>query len=141
MPGNKVWQGARASALTGRPEKTCVEISAYSKRWPALFPQHGPGRKHERRIELRGWQWSVVGANPELTLRGLIHSDGCRSINTGTNWRRPRYSFRNTSTDILEIFERVCGLVEVRPTRAPNTVYVSRMADVATLDGFIGPKR
>ena len=26
----------------------CTEVSGYSKHWPCLFPQHGPGRKHER---------------------------------------------------------------------------------------------
>ena len=29
-----------------------VEIGCFSKAWPLLFPQHGPGRKHERKIEL-----------------------------------------------------------------------------------------
>jgi hypothetical protein len=140
-PQNRVWQGARASHFTGRPERTCVEVSAYSKRWSALFPQHGRGRKHQRKIELTGWQWATVRAQPERALRGLIHSDGCRSMNTGRNWRHPRYSFHNTSVDILGIFETICGLLDVHSTRAPKTVYVSRMADVATLDRFIGPKR
>ena len=27
-----------------------------SKHWPCLFPQHGPGRKHTRKIELEQWQ-------------------------------------------------------------------------------------
>jgi hypothetical protein len=141
VPENRVWQGARPSRFTGRAEKTCVEVSAYSKRWPSLFPQHGPGRKHERKIELAGWQWATVRAQPERALRGLIHSDGCRSMNTVRNWRQPRYSFHNTSADILEIFEAICRLVDVHSTRAPKTVYVSRKADVATLDRFIGPKR
>ena len=29
-----------------RPEDRCVEISSFSRSWPCLFPQHGPGRKH-----------------------------------------------------------------------------------------------
>lgn len=33
-----------------------VEIGCSSKRWPLLFPQHGPGRKHERRIVLEDWR-------------------------------------------------------------------------------------
>ncbi|MBB4855083.1 hypothetical protein HNP40_002475 [Mycobacteroides chelonae] len=24
----------------------CVDVAMYSKHWPCLFPQHGPGRKH-----------------------------------------------------------------------------------------------
>jgi hypothetical protein len=30
----------------------CADVVSYSKHWPCLFPQHGPGRKHERKIEL-----------------------------------------------------------------------------------------
>lgn len=26
--------------------KNCVEVSLYSKLWPCLLPQHGPGQKH-----------------------------------------------------------------------------------------------
>ena len=32
----------------------CTQVAS-SKHWPCLFPQHGPGRKHERRIELFPW--------------------------------------------------------------------------------------
>jgi hypothetical protein len=38
----------------------CVDVYSYSKHWPCLFPQHGPGRKHERKIELAGWQQDLV---------------------------------------------------------------------------------
>jgi len=30
----------------------CTMIKCYSKHWPCLFPQPGPGRKHTRKIEL-----------------------------------------------------------------------------------------
>jgi hypothetical protein len=74
-------------------------------------------------------------------LRGLIHSDGCRFINTGSGgWRHPRYSFTNYSDDIRGIFTDACDLMGIRWTTAPNVVYVSRKADVALLDTFIGPK-
>jgi len=33
----------------------CSDVYSLSKHWICLFPQHGPGRKHERRIELAGW--------------------------------------------------------------------------------------
>jgi hypothetical protein len=78
---------------------------------------------------------------PGLLLRGLIHSDGCRSINTGRGgWRHPRYSFKNVSADILGIFCAACDRLGLRWTTAPYTVYVSRKADVERLDGFVGPK-
>jgi hypothetical protein len=118
-----------------------MEISSYWKAWPALFPQHGPGRKHHRRIVLEPWQEALVDLHPGLLLRGLIHSDGCRSINTGRGgWRHARYSFSNRSADIRDIFCAACDRLGLHWTSAPDTVYVSRKADVAALDEFIGPK-
>lgn len=123
-------------------ESNCFEVYAYSKTWPCLFPQHGPGLKHERPILLQDWQWQHVVRDPELLLRGLIHSDGCRFINTGRGgWRHPRYTFSNVSDDIRRIFCDACDLLGLRWTVAPRTVYVSRKDDVARLDEFVGPKR
>jgi hypothetical protein len=74
----------------------CHTISAYSKHWPCLLPQHGPGVKHERPIVLETWQRELVSADPRPFLRGLFHSDGCRI----TNWtvqlvagERKRYEY------------------------------------------------
>src|SRR4051794_40768120 len=36
-----------------------MEVSSYSKAWPVLFPQHGPGPKHSRKIELVDWQRDI----------------------------------------------------------------------------------
>jgi Homeodomain-like domain-containing protein len=121
----------------------CYEVSAYSKSWPHLFPQHGRGKKHERRIVLAVWRQELVDHSPGLLLRGLIHSDGCRFVNTGRgNWRCPRYSFSNLSADIKQIFCDTCDRLDIHWTAAPpKTIYVSRKADVARLDEFIGPKR
>lgn len=44
VPWNKVHQ-----QLT---PKNYVEVHAYSRSWPCLFPQHGAGKKQERKIEL-----------------------------------------------------------------------------------------
>ena len=98
-PRNRVHRLYRRSHYTGRDEVTHVDVSCYSKNWPVLFPRHGPGRKHERPINLTQWQENAARGSPDLFLRGLIHSDGCRNINTGTNWRNPRYSFSNRSAD------------------------------------------
>jgi hypothetical protein len=51
------------------------------KLWPVLFPQHGRGRKHERPIVLAPWQRELVGRHRGQFIRGLIHSDGCRTVN------------------------------------------------------------
>ena len=32
--------------------KGCVVVSLYSKHWPCLLPQHGPGKKHLRPIRV-----------------------------------------------------------------------------------------
>ncbi len=39
-------------------------MQAVAPRWAELFPQHGPGRKHERPIELTAWQRDSVRADP-----------------------------------------------------------------------------
>jgi hypothetical protein len=141
LRAGKVSRLARRGSYTPERGISHFEVYSYSKSWGCLFPQHGPGRKHERQIELADWQDELVRRHPEQLLRGLIHSDGCRSDNTGRGgWRYPRYSFSNRSDDIRAIFIGACDLVGVRYTHAPNKVYVSRRADVDKLDEFIGPK-
>jgi len=141
VPMNRVQRLLRKSSYVDKPEPSHVEISAYSKSWPCLFPQHGPGRKHLRTIRLVDWQTSLLRRYPETLLRGLIHSDGSRFVNTGRGgWRCPRYVFNNESDDIRRIFCDACDVLELRYTFAPRAVYVSRKADVARLDEFIGPK-
>lgn len=120
-----------------------VDVCSYWKARPCLFPQHGPGKKLDRRIELVGWQRPLVDRWPDQLLRGLIHSDGHRFINTGrANWRWPRYGFTQVSDDIRGIFCRACEQMGIHWTRSgKHMIYVSRKADVALLDTFIGPKR
>jgi hypothetical protein len=132
MPRNLVGRVVRAY--------NCVDLYSYSRAWRCLFPQHGAGRKHERTISLRAWQWLMVEDNPEMLLRGLIHSDGCRFINTGRRWRHPRYVFDNRSADIHFLFREACELLGLRWTRTKYRTYVSRKADVARMDEFVGPK-
>lgn len=130
------------SVHIGQKAENCVEVSSYSKAWPCLFPQHAPGRKHNRTIALAAWQAEFVGRHPSELLRGLIHSDGCRFVSTGRNWAWPRYAFSNRSQDIHRIFRQACELIGVHWTASGRyTTYVSRKADVALLDEFIGPKR
>lgn len=124
----------------------CVEISMYSKHWTCLFPQHGPGRKHLRPIELADWQRMVVETCPGSLLRGLIHSDGCRILARERKGRyvrhAPRYHFSNRSEDIKRIFCDTCDLLGIHWTR-PNTrgIAIYRLASVARLDEFVGPKQ
>jgi hypothetical protein len=51
-----------------------------------------------------------------------------------------RYGFSNVSADIRGIFCRACDALDLHWTTSGRTVYVSRNADVARMDTFIGPK-
>jgi hypothetical protein len=119
----------------------CTEICAHWKHWPCLFPQHGPGPKHERRIELQSWQSEIVGQHPDRLLRGLVHSDGYRGLNYVNGKGYPRYQFCSHSDDIRDIFCRACDVYGVRWRRMNRwTISVARAPDVAKLDSVIGPK-
>jgi hypothetical protein len=123
----------------------CVVITSYWKVWPCLFPQHGPGRKHERRIELAPWQQEIIAAAPEAFLRALIHTDGWRGMNRvrvkGRDYAYPRYQFSNRSDDIRRLFTATCDALGIawRPW-GPFHISVARRDAVAMLDRFIGPK-
>lgn len=119
----------------------CIEVSSYWNHWPCLFPQHGPGMKHERDVSLKPWQQEIADAYPIELLRGLIHSDGSRDFNHVKGKDYPRYQFANNSNDIHEVFRRTCEVVGVHWTQPWwKTVAVSRRPDVEKLDRFIGPK-
>jgi hypothetical protein len=127
----------------------CTEVKSTSKHWPCLFPQHGPGRKHERSIRLVSWQQRIVAEHPGLFARGLFHSDGCRVTNRvrrplagGDRWYEyPRYFFSNESADILGLCGDALDQLGVSwrmPRR--NALSVARREAVARLDEFVGPK-
>ncbi len=110
------------SAYT-RLQPGAVEARTWTRHAICLFPQHGRGRKHTRAIVLRTWQRDLVQADPRPFLRGLFHSDGCRSLNTvhrdlpsgRRTYRYPRYLFANESDDILGL----CECARPRGCRAP----------------------
>ncbi|MGI5168934.1 helix-turn-helix domain-containing protein [Spirillospora sp. CA-253888] len=171
-PGKKVWalRIACANAWPGlieecvkamravRPDNKvrviakegCVEVNGHSKHWPCLFPQHGPGKKHTRKIELAAWQQEIVQADPRPFVRGLLHSDGCRVINkvrhelpSGERWYEyPRYFFTNVSDDIRLLFTDALDLLGIawRQNRRSLEVSVAKREAVARLDAFVGPK-
>jgi hypothetical protein len=104
----------RSSAMrVGRVQRVgCVEVNAYWKHWPCLFPQHGSGRKHLRPIVLRKWQRDTVREEPARLLRGLIQSDGCRVLNRVNGREYPRYLFTNESPEIRGIFAKLARNTE-----------------------------
>ncbi|MFD8603140.1 hypothetical protein AMK14_11755 [Streptomyces sp. TSRI0445] len=121
----------------------CHNIKVYSKHLVCYFPQHGPGRKHERAIVLEPWQ----------LVRGLIHSDGCRLTNWTTRvvggerkrYEYPRYWFTNVSDDIRRLYTDTLdalGITWTHCTRAgkPYNISVARRASVTLMDAHVGPK-
>lgn len=131
----------------------CHNIKVYSLHLPCLFPQHGPGKKHDRKIELERWQRAIVDARPWELVRGLIHSDGCRIINWTTRtvggepkrYEYPRYWFTNVSDDIRRLYTDTLDRLGVQWTScfrygSPYNISVARRASVALMDQYVGPK-
>jgi len=127
-----------------------IVVQSNWKHWTCLFPQHGPGRKHERALGMAQWQREIWEAYPASFLRGLFHSDGCRA----KNWTRrrvagemkrydyPRWQFTNHSAEIRGWCCEALDLVGIAWRRSNwKTISVSKRADVAQLDERIGPKR
>ena len=124
-------------------------VQSHWTHWPCLFPQHGPGRKHERVLGMQDWQWAVVEQHPADFLRGLFHSDGARVRNWTTRmvdgerkrYDYPRWQFVNVSTEIMGWCCEALDLVGVEWRRSNHkTISVSRRVSVARLDALIGPK-
>jgi len=137
----------------GRPHTRsvpgCVITTVSWRHWPCLFPQHGPGRKHERPIVLEPWQQQIVTEHPGPFLRGLFHSDGCRVMNSTRRmiagqprlYRYPRWQFSNASAEIRELCCWALDLVGIAWRQSNSRVIsVSRREAVAALDALIGPK-
>lgn len=127
----------------------CVDVTSMWKHWPCLFPQHGPGRKHERPIVLEPWQTEIVTAHPGPFLRGLFHSDGCRIVNWTTKtvagqvkrYDYPRYFFVNRSPDILGLCSWALDLLAIEHRFSTlESISVARRAAVTALDEHVGPK-
>jgi hypothetical protein len=130
-----------------------VSVISYSRHWPHFFPQHGPGKKHERRIALAPWQQEIIDAHPWEFIRGLIHSDGCRITNWTTRmvagerkrYEYPRYFFTNVSEDIRRLHTDTLDKLGVEWTHRtrngnPFNISVARKASVAPMDARVGPK-
>lgn len=140
----------RPPALTYAKGTRGAHVVSYWKAWPLFLPQHGPGGKLDRKIELVAWQTEIVDEHPKAFIRGLIHSDGSRCMNTfkmtlkdGPKvYSYPRYFFTNYSTDIQAIFCRSCDQTGIRWSRSNwRNISASHRTSVALLDEFVGPKQ
>ncbi|MBI3217170.1 MAG: LAGLIDADG family homing endonuclease [Mycobacterium sp.] len=133
--------------MSGQPARAysvgsgCTVVCKYSKHWPCLFPQHGPGRKHDRPIHLQPWQQALVKQATEDFIRGLIDSDGCRVVANDRGVASVRYHFTNHSEDILGLFTGALDDLGIPWTRnSRHMIAVYRKAATARLDEFVGPK-
>ena len=132
------------------PVHRSVRVTAGSQKWPDLFPQMGPGRKHERPIVLAPWQREIVDAHPWPFVRGLIHSDGCRTVNrfktrlpSGrvAEYASPRHFYTNLSEDIRRLFCESCERLGLRWTQSNHrNISISHRVSVALVDENVGPK-
>lgn len=127
----------------------CTVVQSNWKHWPCVFPQHGPGRKHERHLVMKAWQQAIVDEHPGAFLRGLFHSDGCLVNNWATRpvagqikrYEYPRWQFVNESRDIMRWCRETLDRVDIRYRQTkPTVLSVSRRADVARLTELIGVK-
>jgi len=137
--------GRRPTARPCSNGKRCVTVGSTWWPWACLFPQHGLGRKHKRRIELADWQQQIVDIAPQAFLRGLIHTDGWRGQNRvhvkGKDYAYPRYQFSNRSDDIRKLFTDTCDKLGVNWRQWTRYhISVAQRESVAVLDSFIGPK-
>ena len=135
-----------------RPRRATARFA--SRRAPSTGPTSSPrwarGRKHERPIVLAPWQREIVDAHPWPFVRGLIHSDGCRTVNrfktrlpSGrvAEYAYPRYFFSNLSADIRGLFCESCEQLGLRWTQSNHrNISISHRTSVALLDENVGPK-
>lgn len=135
---------------------SCVELVIYNNNIPKKFPQHGPGKKHERPIVLESWQKVIVDKYSKQFLRGLFESDGSRyeskikrkdNEQYYTYWN---YNFTNVSLDItnlvidtlkkLNISYRLQHKYGNRNHEKQYFITISKKTDVVFMDTFIGRK-
>jgi hypothetical protein len=140
----QVMPGPRVGLIAHARDRMLI-ASQYSRAWPCLLPQHGPGVKHERPIVLTDWQQSIVDERPDQLMRGLLHSDGWRGANrvivNGKAYEYGRFQFSNRSDDIRALFCDTLDRLGI-PWRRMNrwNISVARRDGVAMLDRFVEPK-
>ena len=136
MPNNRV------DIRQTRPDHNCIQVGAYSRSLPCLFPQHGPGMKHTRRIVLADWQQNLIDQDPRPLIRGLIHSDGCRVINKSMGREYLRYMFSNESHETSATSSRTPAIswASHSSNRAITPSLLRDARAIEILDSFVGPK-
>lgn len=128
-----------------------VIVYCHSNLLPEFFPQTGDGSKSDRNVSLIDWQREAVEITPGAFVEGLFHSDGCFDANYTKGVSYPRYSFSNTSADIISDLAWALGLLGITPRiiqrakekptyKQQQVVYVARRKDVEKLNAIIENK-
>jgi hypothetical protein len=133
--------GGVAVGRVFRHQGRMTVLGVYCQHVRCIFPQHGPGKKHERRIVLEPWQEALVELAPWRFLRGCIRSDGCAFINRTGPYEYLSYDFSNHSGDILDIFSAACTLVGVEHRRYERRIRIYQRPSVALMEANVGLKR
>jgi hypothetical protein len=119
-------------------ECNCVDIKMYGSYLPTVFPQHGTGLKHKRKIKLEDWQLDICDKHPEFLFAGLVDTDGCRYIHTQKKYQWPTYQFTNMSEDIKDIFEKCCKLLGIKYSRTNHkNMYMRSAKNVQYIDNLL----
>ena len=93
----------------GRAHRTgCTEVYSYSKHWPCLLPQHGPGHKHHRAIALADWQRAIV----ERVRLPFSEDSSTRTV-VGSSTTSAVGCTPDTSSPMLHPTSSVCSLPHV----------------------------
>lgn len=80
---------SNSASAQQRRKGRCVDLSLWSKHLPCLFPQHGPGRKHERDVSLRPWQHQLVEGHRKSLVRALLRTTATAIAASPSNARAP----------------------------------------------------
>jgi hypothetical protein len=131
---------ANATGIVLADRGATTVLVVYHQHLSCLFPQHGPGKKHERRIGLEPWQAELVDTAPWRFIRGCIRSDGCAFVNRTGPYEYLSYGFSNYSPDILELFVATCESVGLRPRHNARHARLNRREDVRRLVERVGLK-
>jgi hypothetical protein len=136
----RCFQNNRVSQVLAHEGRMTV-LNVYWSHLCCLFPQHGPGKKHDRSIVLEAWQQTALDEAPWRFLRGCIRSDGCSYINRTGPYEYLSYQFSNHSSDILDLFAWTCRAVGIEYRRYATEIRVYRRASVTLLEANVGIKR
>jgi hypothetical protein len=129
-----------SNRVTRLVRRSMIVLWVYHSHLSCLFPQRGPGKKHERSIVLEPWQEAIVAAEPWAFLRGCIRSDGCVFVNRTGKYEYLSYCFDNLSPEIREFFVAACRRVGVECRPAGTSVRIYRRASVDLMLEHVGTK-